>query len=77
MKIGQAVLALIHEILWDRTSWGMEDSPLVFAIIPDQYGAFPHYLEVCPFMSDSTPPPPVPGPYLWAYEELKYDGELI
>ena len=42
MKLGQAILVLIHGSLWESTNWSMEDITLRFAIIPDQGGAFPH-----------------------------------
>ena len=57
MKLGQAVLDLIDGSFWESTSWSMEDIPLGFSIVSDQYGAFPQYLEVGTFMSDFTTPP--------------------
>ena len=70
LKLGQTVLELIGGSLWERKHWGMEDSPLVFAIVPDQDGAFPHYFEAGTFMSDFIFPPS-PGPCLWDDEELR------
>ena len=76
MKLSQAVLALIDRSPWESTSWGMEYSTLVFAIVPDQYEAFPHYLEVYSIMSDFIPPP-VLGLRFWADEELRWSGEVV
>ena len=47
-----------------------------FYFVLDQDGAFPHYLEVGPFMSDFIFPP-VPGPCLWDDEELRCNGEVV
>ena len=77
MKLGQAVLDLIDGSFWESTSWSMEDIPLGFSIVSDQYGAFPQYLEVGTFMSDFTTPPPVRGLCLWADEELRCAGEVV
>ena len=50
IKLGQAVLDLIYGSVWEITSCVIEDSPMVFYIVPDQDGAFLHYLEVGPFI---------------------------
>ena len=76
MELGQSVLALIGGNLWDSTSWGIEDIPLVFSIVPDQYGAFTHYLEVGPFMYNFIFPT-VRGPCLWSDEEIMCAGEVV
>ena len=44
--------------------------------VPDQYGLFPHYLELGPFTSDFIFLP-VLGPCLWDDEELSCSGEVV
>ena len=70
MKLSQVVPALIDGILWDIISSVMENSPMVFFIVPYQYIVFPRYLEVGPFMSNFILPP-VLVPCLWDDEELR------
>ena len=57
MKLGQAILAFNGGSIWENTSWYMNISPLGFSIVPYQYRAFTHYLEVGPFMSNFIFPP--------------------
>ena len=54
----------------------MNGGTLGFHVVPYEYRAFPHHLEVCPFPSDFILSS-VPGQFLRADEELGRSREVV
>ena len=76
VELGQALLALIYEILWESTYGSMKYGPLWFTVVTYKDRTFYHHLDVVPFPFNFVLSS-VLGPFMRDDEDLGRSGEVV